>query len=260
MSATYPDNLKTYTRQVNVDSPVTGPGYIDADDINTLQEEVEAIELELGLSPSGVAVDLATRLDEVEAAGNLYVANGNTINLKGELGDTYIKNNGSALEFYVNNEKEFDLGATRPLYIETSSPTYTLPLTTNKGYFSKVFVPRRMTIAEGRFYLKTAAAGKLAELAIYNATGTTRLAVATGISLNAAGVKTGTLPAVLEPGHYWIGLSTNSGSGKVSCTSYNLGNLRGSNVTGVNNTAYPLPASLPSIAAFNSIVTVLLAE
>jgi len=56
MAASYPGAKKTYTDEVNKED------LADADVVNSLQDEVEAIEAELGTDPAGSLTDVTTRL------------------------------------------------------------------------------------------------------------------------------------------------------------------------------------------------------
>ena len=67
--ATYPSGLKTYTDETNKQD------LADAAVINSLQQEVEAIQAELGIDPAGTLSTLLARLAIIQAT-NGALANG----------------------------------------------------------------------------------------------------------------------------------------------------------------------------------------
>jgi hypothetical protein len=61
MAASYPGAVKTYTDKTdNVDT-------VYADDVNALQDEVTAVETELGVDPAGTFDTVVLRLDDIES-------------------------------------------------------------------------------------------------------------------------------------------------------------------------------------------------
>jgi hypothetical protein len=68
MAATYPTGVKTWV------SLIDGTDYPKAADINTLYEEVTAIETELGTSPSGSSSTVKARFDNFDTILALYIA------------------------------------------------------------------------------------------------------------------------------------------------------------------------------------------
>ena len=66
MAATYPGGIKDFG-----DDLVDGEDYPLVSDINDPRAEIEAIETELGLNPSGSSTDVATRLTAIEAGDYL---------------------------------------------------------------------------------------------------------------------------------------------------------------------------------------------
>jgi len=67
MAADYPGAIVSFTRQVNCESPIIDEFSVDEDDVNGPQEEIEAIETELGINPAGSEATVAARLTAIEA-------------------------------------------------------------------------------------------------------------------------------------------------------------------------------------------------
>ena len=66
MAASYPGAIKSFTQQTDL------VDVIDAVDVNSAYDEIEAIETELGIDPAGTAIDLTTRLARtIDDIGNL---------------------------------------------------------------------------------------------------------------------------------------------------------------------------------------------
>jgi len=60
--ATYPDNIKTFTTKQD------GVEDVLADHINQLQDEITAIEAELGVKPKGTKDNVVSRLNDVDTS------------------------------------------------------------------------------------------------------------------------------------------------------------------------------------------------
>lgn len=65
--ADYPAAITALTRQVNKADPTISEYVTDADDVNSAQEEIEAIETELGVLPKGSYASVVARLNAIEA-------------------------------------------------------------------------------------------------------------------------------------------------------------------------------------------------
>lgn len=253
---TYPTGLKTFTRQVDVPNPQTGDTYVNADDINKLQEEVEAIEQELGTTPSDVHTDVTTRLAGIENDGELFVVDDKKIRLSGSAGDEYIMYNSTddVIETWFGGVLTDKLEAAQLPFLETGAPVGTVAVATAQGFFHKIFVPRHLVVTEISFDVTSAAgSGKLAEVGIYDAAGTTLIDSATAIVIDTTGVKTGTVDATLAPGYYWVGISVEEAA--TLRGQANGGLLRTSSHTGQNVAAYPLPSAVPTLTANDGIVS-----
>lgn len=67
MAATYPSGIASLIRQINKVDPTISEYVADAADVNTAQEEIEAIETELGVLPKGSYASVVARLNAIEA-------------------------------------------------------------------------------------------------------------------------------------------------------------------------------------------------
>ena len=65
--ASYPGSIVSFTRQVNCPDPIIDQYSLDQADVNGPQEEIEAIETELGTNPSGGSATVGARIGAAEA-------------------------------------------------------------------------------------------------------------------------------------------------------------------------------------------------
>jgi hypothetical protein len=257
----FPGSLKTYTRQEDVASPVTGVGFINAADINELQEEVEAIEIELGTTPSSADhATVAARFTAVEDDGNLFVAAGKTIGFEGVSGNTYQKFNttDNTFDTYVDGTLLDALTTAQLEYIETAHSTdYAYALSANNGYFVKIHVPSRIAITKLKCAVTSAAAAsKLIHLGIYDDTGD-KLIESGDIAADSTGVKTDTVAStVLLRGIYWLAISTDDAptvAGSGGASTEDLGQIRGTDYAGYAGLGgLALPSTMPSLTAMGA--------
>jgi hypothetical protein len=256
MAADYPGTLPSFTPQTDVANAVTGPGYVNAADINELQDEIVAIATELGTDVAGAAADLVTRLAAIENAGDLFVAGDAKIGLEGISGDTYVKYNvtDSRVELYVNNTFVEQWDTTLMPFLFNVAPTGTVALATDEGWFHRVYVPRYVVVDSLKFEVTVASSAGTAEVGIYDAAGT-KLVSASGIDTTGTGVKSGSMSSqALKPSFYWFGISNDEGitvRGQAQG-----GTWLGTTHSGKAASQDPLPGTIPSLSANAAMVSI----
>lgn len=258
----FPGAIKSYTRQEDVSSPVVGVGFINASDINDLQEEIEAIEIELGTTPSSAYhATIAARFAEIESDGNLFVASGKTIGLEGASGNTYLKYNSTdnTLDTYIDGVVVEALASAQLNYIETAhSNDDTLVMVASRGYFVKIYVPRKMELTELRAGITSVAAGgKFIHMAVYNDAGD-ELIQTGDIAADVTGVVVDTVAStVLLPGVYWLAISSDD-TPTITATGgsddFDLGEIRGIDYCGYATLgSISLPTTIPDLTAMGEV-------
>jgi hypothetical protein len=256
MAASYPGTLPSFTPQVDVANPVTGPGYMNAQDINELQDEIVAIATELGTDVAGTHADLVTRLAAIENAGDLYVAGDSKIGLEGVSGDTYFMYNvaDSRVELYVNNTFVEQWDTTLMPYLFNVAPTGTVALATDEGWFHRVYVPRYVVVDSLKVDITVASSAGTANLGIYGSSGAKIVSV-TAIDTTSTGVVSGSMSSqALKPGFYWFAISNDEAitiRGQA-----NGGLILGTTHSGKASSADPLPANVPGLTGDDKIGTI----
>jgi len=244
MAASYPGTLPSFTPQTDVANAVTGPGYVNAQDINELQDEIVAIATELGADVAGTHADLVTRLAAIEYAGDLFVVGDAKIGLEGVSGDTYFTydTTDTRAELYVNNVFVEQWDTTLMPFLFNVAPTSTVALATDEGWFHRVYVPRYVVVDSLKVDITVASSSGTANLGIYNSAGDKIVSV-TAIDTTGTGVVSGSMSSeALKPGFYWFAISNDEAITIRGAA--NGGALIGTTHSGSATSQDPLPAAV----------------
>jgi len=115
----------------------------------------------------------------------------------------------------------------------------------NLGHFQKFHLSHKVTVVKVAVEVTVATAGaKNAGIAIYDGETGLRLGTEVGLDWTGTGVKTADIAVTLNPGTYWLGISTDD-TVTIRGASYG-GKLTGLLAGGTKATTYPPPAALPS--------------
>jgi len=256
MAASYPGTLPSFTPQTDVANAVTGPGYVNAQDINELQDEIVAIATELGPDVAGTHADLVARLSSIENAGDLYVAGDAKIGMEGISGDTYwtLDTTNSRVKLMLNNVfvEQFKLGLLPFLF--NVEPTSTVALATDEGWFHRVYIPRYVVVDSLRIDITTSSSAGTANLGLYDDAGDKIVSV-TGVDTTRTGVAQGSMSSqALQPGFYWFAISNDEAITIRGAA--NGGNFLGTTHSGSAASQDPLPATVPGLSLEDNIATI----
>jgi hypothetical protein len=257
MAASYPGTLPSFTPQTDVANAVTGPGYVNATDINELQDEIVAIATELGTDVAGTHANLVTRLAGIENAGDLYVAGDAKIGMEGVSGDTYLTYDvtNTRVKLMLNNTFVEQWDTALMPFLFNVEPTGTVGLATDEGWFHRVYVPRYIVVDTLKFEVTVASTAGTAEVGLYDSAGT-KLVSAGSIDTTSTGVKSGSMSSqALAPGFYWVAISNDEGITVRGAA--NGGDWLGTSHSGKAASQDPLPGTVPSLSANTSIVSLM---
>jgi hypothetical protein len=256
MAASYPGTLPSFTPQVDVANAVTGAGYVNAADINELQDEIVAIATELGTDVAGAAADLVTRLAAVESAGDLFVAGDAKIGMEGISGDSYFTYDvtNTRVKLFVDNVNVEQWKAGLMPFLFNVEPTGTVALATDEGWFHRVYVPRYVVVDSLKVDITVASSAGTANLGIYDDAGDKIVSV-TAVDTTSTGVVSGSMSSqALAPGFYWFAISNDEAITIRGAA--NGGALIGTTHSGSATSNDPLPAAVPSLTQEDNIATI----